>query len=91
MYVALCEASRCMVVWCPRNMLRRQQFHITPAMSALLVHHFGGYSKKKKKVSHLCRITCKHSESAQELKIAPNKSEQQQHIYGNALQNKIQL
>ena len=24
---------------------RRQQFHVAPAMPALYVHHFGGYSK----------------------------------------------
>ena len=27
---------------------RRLQFHVAPAMPALSVHHFGGYSKKKK-------------------------------------------
>ena len=26
---------------------RRQQFHVEPAMPALEVHHFGGYSKTR--------------------------------------------
>ena len=26
---------------------RRQQFHVAPAMPALLVHHFGGFSKTR--------------------------------------------
>ena len=34
---------------------RRLQFHVAPAMPALLVHHFGGYSKKRaiKLVTHV--------------------------------------
>ena len=35
---------------------RRQQFHVAPAMPALEVHHFGGYSKKTrytKPVTHV--------------------------------------
>ena len=28
---------------------RRQQFHVAPAMPALKVHHFGGYSKNAHK------------------------------------------
>ena len=36
-------------------MPRRQQFHVAPAMPALQVHHFGGYSKThyKKLVTHV--------------------------------------
>ena len=35
--------------------LRRQQFHVAPAMPALYVLHFGGYSKTryKKLVTHV--------------------------------------
>ena len=46
---------------------RRLQFHVAPAMPALLL--FGGYLNIKKtryKASHSCRTTCEHSESAQE-------------------------
>ena len=48
-----------------------QQFYVAPAMSALYVHHFGGYSKnavKKTHASDSCRITCR--ESARERRIA---------------------
>ena len=38
-----------MVVWCTQNAQRRQQFHVAPAMSALQVHHFRGYSKPRYK------------------------------------------
>ena len=34
-----------MVAWCTQNAPRQQQFHLAPAMSALSVHHFRGYSK----------------------------------------------
>ena len=66
----------CMVLWCTENAPRRQQFHVAPAMPALYVHHFGGYSKqrykniKKIKTSHSCRIACERSESARERTIA---------------------
>ena len=43
-YVALHEVTWFMVVWCTQNAPRRQQFYVAPAMSALYVHHFGGYS-----------------------------------------------
>ena len=36
-----------MVVWCTQNMLKWQQFLVAPAMPALRVHHFGGYSKTR--------------------------------------------
>ena len=54
-YVALHEVAWCMVVWCTQNSTRRQQFHVAPAMSALYVHHFDGYSKTryKKLVTHV--------------------------------------
>ena len=34
-YVALHEVAWCMAAWCTLDALRRQQFHVTPAMSAL--------------------------------------------------------
>ena len=46
-YVALHEVTWCMAVWCTQNAPRRQQFHVAPAMPALEVHHFGGYSKMR--------------------------------------------
>ena len=46
-YVALHEVIWCMVVRCTQNVPRRQQFHVAPAMSALLAHHFSGYSKTR--------------------------------------------
>ena len=59
----------CMVYAGPEP--RRLQFHVTPAMPALQVHHFGGYSKTRyKKARHSCRITCEHSESVRERRIA---------------------
>ena len=48
-YVALHEVTWCMVVWCTQNAPRWQQFHEAPAMPALSVHHFGGYSKMRYK------------------------------------------
>ena len=48
-YVALHEVTWCMVVWRTQNVPRCQQFHVVPAMSALWVHHFGGYSKTSHK------------------------------------------
>ena len=46
---------------------KRLQFHVAPAMPALLVHHFGGYSKTryKKLVTHVAPHASR-SESAQE-------------------------
>ena len=35
LYVALHEMTWCMFVWCTQNALRRQQFHVAPAMPAL--------------------------------------------------------
>ena len=53
-YVALHEVTWCVVVWCTQNAPRRQQFHVAPAMPALYVHLFSGYSKTryKKLVTH---------------------------------------
>ena len=46
---------------------KRLQFHEAPAMPALKVHHFGGYSKTRyKKLATHRRTTCERSESAQE-------------------------
>ena len=42
---------------------RRLQFHVAPAMPALQVHHFGGYSKTRYKKlfthveSHACAVS----------------------------------
>ena len=54
-YVALHEVTWCMVVWCTQDAPRRQQFYVAPAMSALQVQNFGGYSKTryKKLVAHM--------------------------------------
>ena len=54
-YVALRKVTWCMAVWGTQNVPGRQQFHVAPAMPALLVHHFGGYSKTcyKKLATHL--------------------------------------
>ena len=41
-----------MVVWCTQNVPRQQQFYVAPAMPAQYVHHFGGYSQKKKTVCY---------------------------------------
>ena len=46
----------CMVYAGPEP--RRLQFHVTPAMPALQVHHFGGYSKTRYKANQSCRATC---------------------------------
>ena len=46
-YVALHEVTWCMFVWRAQNTLRRQQFHVAPAMPALYVHHFSGYQKMR--------------------------------------------
>ena len=74
-YVALHEVTWCTVVWCTQNAPRRQQLHVKPAMPALIVHHFGRYSKETryKKTSHSCRITCERSESARERTIVLHK------------------
>ena len=45
MHAALHEVTWSMVVWCTQNALRRQQFHVAPAMLALYIYHFGGYLK----------------------------------------------
>ena len=47
--VALLEVTWCMVVCCTQNAPKRQQFHVAPAMPALYVPHFGGYSKTRYK------------------------------------------
>ena len=70
-HVALHKVTWCMF-GCPQNTLIQQQFCVARAMSALQVHHFGGYSKTcyKKLVTHVeIRITCEHSESAREWRI----------------------
>ena len=48
-YVGLHEVTWCRVVWCTQNAPRWQQFLVAPAMPALYVHHFGGYSKTRYK------------------------------------------
>ena len=54
-YVALHEVRWCMVVWCTLNAPTWQQFLVAPAMPALQVQYFGGYSKKRyeKLVTHI--------------------------------------
>ena len=53
----VCMQWRDVVVWCTQNAPRRQQFHVAPAMSALEVHLFGGYSKHAiKSDSHSFKI-----------------------------------
>ena len=47
-YVTLHEVTRCMVVWCSQSAPRWLQFPVAPAMPALSVHHFGGYSTTTK-------------------------------------------
>ena len=61
-YVALHEMTWCMVVWCTQNAPRWQQFHVAPAMSALLTTPLQCIFKNTLwKASHSCRITCQCS------------------------------
>ena len=59
-------------------MPRRQQFHVAPAMPALQVHHFGGYSKThyKKLVtqveSHASAVTLLESGEQRYIKAISN-------------------
>ena len=65
MYVALHEVTRCTVVWYTQNVPNRQQFHVAPAMSALLSTPLWWILNNMLwKASHSCRITREHSESA---------------------------
>ena len=78
-YVVLHEVTWCIVVWRTQNAPRLQQFHVAPAMSALLSTPLQWILKNVlQKASHSCRITCKRSESAWEQRIARHKSDQQQ-------------
>ena len=73
------EVTQCMVVWCTQNPPRWQQFHVAPAMPVpTAVDIQKRIIKKKEAASHSRRITCKHSESAQDWRIALYKSDQQQ-------------
>ena len=70
MYVALHEVTCCMVY--TELAPRRQHFHVAPATSVLKYTTLVDIQKraiKKKEASHSCRITCKHSESAQETEM----------------------
>ena len=61
-YVALHEMTWCMVVWCTQNAPRWQQFHVAPAMSALLTTPLQCIFKNTLwKASHSYRITCQCS------------------------------
>ena len=62
-----------MVVWCTQNAPRWQQFLVAPAMPALYVHHFGGYSKTRyrKLVTHV--ESHPSAEPARERRIAIQK------------------
>ena len=57
---------------------RRQQFHVAPAMPALLVHHFGGYSRARyKKVvihveSHASAVSLVESGEEGHIKVINN-------------------
>ena len=57
---------------------RRQQFHVAPAMPALSVHHFGGYSETRYKKlvtpvdSHASAVSLLESEDWRYIKAINN-------------------
>ena len=53
--------------------------HVAPAMPALLVHHFGGYSKTRYKKLFTHVESHASAVNARERRIALYKSDQQQH------------